>query len=152
MPGVFGSPERLAIGVYARVVGDISGGILFIAEREAALCFVDMLRGRPVGTTVAHSMEDEALLSHASSVLIAAYLAAIARLADVHVLPAQQSYACDMAGALLQAAFANTEDRAEEAIMLRTALVEEACAADVALFFLPDSDSLAVLLGRLGVV
>ncbi len=152
VPGVFGGPERLAIGVYARIVGDITGGILFMAERDAALRCVDMLRGRPAGATVAQSPEDEALLSHAASVLIAAYLAAIARMADVHVLPLQQSYACDMAGALLQAAFAQTEEGAEETIMLRTALVESACAADVAVFFLPDADSLTVLLGRLGVV
>jgi chemotaxis protein CheC len=152
VPRIFGGPERLAIAVYTRLVGDLSGGILFMAEQEAALAFVDMLRGRPVGTTVSQTVENGALLTHAASLLIAAYLAAIARMADVHVIPAEPAYACDMAGAILEVVYAEAGIYAEEAITLRTALVDQTFTADVALFFLPDPESLAVLLGRLGLV
>lgn len=152
VPHMFGGPERLVLAFNARVSGDISGSILFMAEHGVALAFVDMLRGRDVGTAVSLSAEDQALLSHAASLLIGAYVAAIARMTDVHAIPAEPSYACDMAGALLAAAFSEGESLSEEAITLRTALVDATYAADVALFFLPEPASLTVLLGRLGVV
>lgn len=151
VPHMFGGPERLATAVHSRIIGDISGYIVFIAEQDASLAFVDLLRGRPTGTTVTQSADDAALLTHAASLLISSYLAAIARMADLYALPTSPAYACDMGGALLEAVFSEAEHHAEEAIMLRTALVNEMVAADVAVFFLPDPDSLATLLGRLGV-
>lgn len=152
VPMVFGGPERLVGAVYARLLGDVSGGMLFMAEREAALALIDLMRGHEVGTARSMGHDEEVLFRHIASILISAYLAAIARMADLDVLPSSPALAFDMAGALLEAAVAEVGTRAEHAMLVRTAFVDEERSVEAALFFVPEPDSLSVVLGRLGVV
>lgn len=151
VPHIFGGPEQLVGAVFSRLLGDLSGGILFMAERSAALALVDLMHGHDVGTAKSMGHDEEALLRHVASILIAAYLAAIARLADLDVLPSNASMAFDMAGALLEAVISETGLEAEQAMLVRTAFVDEGRSVEAALFFVPDPESLDVLLGRLGV-
>lgn len=151
VPRIFGGPEQLVGAVYARLLGDVSGGILFMAERSAALALVDLMRGREVGAAKSMGHDEEALLRHVASILISAYLAAIARLADLDVLPSSPSLAFDMAGALLEAVISEVGMEADQAMLVRTAFVDEGRSVEAALFFVPDPDGLSVILGRLGV-
>lgn len=151
VPYIFGGPEQLVGAVYARLLGDLSGGILFMAERAAALALVDLMRGHEVGNARSMGHDEEALLRHVASILISAYLAAISRLADLDVLPSNPSLAFDMAGALLEAVIAEVGMEADQAMLVRTAFVDEGRSVEAALFFVPDPESLSILLGRLGV-
>lgn len=150
IPRVFGGPEMLVGAVYARLVGDIEGGVLFMASRQAALSLVDLMRGRPLGTAMSMGDEEEALLRHVAAMLISAYLAAIARMADLDVLPSDPALAFDMAGALLEAVIAEVGVEVEEALLVRTAFNDEGEKVEAALFFVPSPESLSVILGRLG--
>ena len=73
------------------------------------------------------------------------------RLADLDVLPSSPSLAFDMAGALLEAVVSEVGMEAEQAMLVRTAFVDEGRVVEAALFFAPDPGSLSVILGRLGV-
>lgn len=152
VPHMFGGPERLVGAVYSRMLGDIGGGILFMSDSSAALALVDLMHGREPGTTVSVGHEEEALLRHVASILISAYLAAISRMAGIDVLPSDASMAFDMAGALLEAVIAEVGVTATEAVLVRTSFLDEWAAVDAALFFVPDSNSLSVILGRIGMV
>lgn len=151
VPYVFGGPAQVVCAVYARLVGDIGGGILFLASEDAALSLVDLLRGHEAGTTKLLDVDEEDMLSRATSILIAAYLAAIARMADLEVASATPVLAFDMAGAILSAVATEVDVRAEQALFVSTAFLDENESVDAALFFLPDPDSLATILGRLGI-
>lgn len=150
VPRLFGSPEQLVSAVYVRLVGDIGGGVLFIATREAGLELVDLMHGRTLGTTTSFGSREEALLAHIAGILISAYLAAIARMADLDVLPSSPTIAFDMAGALLEALVSEVGMRAQEAVLVRTSFSHEGDTVEAAIFFVPDPDSLAVILGRIG--
>jgi chemotaxis protein CheC len=150
VPHVFGGPEQLVFAVYSRLLGDVEGSVLFLVPREAALTLTDLLHGREVGTATAFGADEEALLRHVASILISAYLAAIARMAGLDILPSSPAMAFDMAGALLEAVFAEVGMRADSAVLVRTLFLDEACSVEGALFFLPDPDSLTVMLERLG--
>lgn len=152
VPYVFGGPEQVVCAVYARLLGDIGGGVLFFATETSALSLVDLLCGRTVGETRVLGVDEEAMLGHAASILISAYLAAIARMADIDVAPSSPVMVVDMAGAILQEAVAEIDMRAEQAVLVRTAFLNEKNSVDAALFFLPDPDSLAIILGCLGMV
>jgi chemotaxis protein CheC len=152
VPHVFGGPEALVGAVYARMLGDVDGGILFIVRREAALALVDLMHGHEVGTATSMGRDEEALLRHIASILISAYLAAIARMADLDVLPSDPALAFDMAGALLEAVILEVGVEAPEAMLVRTAFVDEDRSVEAALFFVPSTESLSVLLGRLGLL
>jgi chemotaxis protein CheC len=82
---------------------------------------------------------------------MSAYLSAIGRLADLSLLPAHPSPALDMAGALMQAVTSAAAQLTDVALLLRTRFHDAETSVDAFLFFLPDPESLEVLLGRLGV-
>jgi chemotaxis protein CheC len=151
VPDVFGGPETLVGAVYDRMLGDLGGGLLFVAPRDSSLALVDLMRNRPVGTAKSFGSEEEATVTHVASILASSYMASIARLADLNILPARPSFALDMAGAILQVVTAETGMRAENALLLRTRFFNDETTVDAYMFFLPDPDSLDVLLGRLGV-
>lgn len=151
VPQLLGGAERLVAASYCRLLGDIDGGMLLMAQRESALALVDLLHSREPGTTLSFGAEEERLLTHVSTVLSSAYLAAIARMTDMNLLPAPPSFVLDMAGAILEVATVETGMRAKMALLVRTSFFDERTTVDVMLFFLPDPDSLDVILGRLGI-
>jgi len=150
VPNVFGGPEQLVFGAYARLLGDIAGSVLFMVPRDAGLALTDLLHGRTPGTSTQMGTDQQALLHHVASILIAAYLAAIARMAGLDVLPSTPAMAFDMAGALLQAVLAEVGMYADAAVLVRTIFVAEGESAEAALFFVPDPDSLSTILSRIG--
>jgi chemotaxis protein CheC len=151
VPNLFGGPEALVAAVHVRLLGDLGGSMLFMAERSTALALIDLLRSRDVGSARSYGADEEALLTHVASILMSAYLAAIGRLADVSVLPARPSSALDMAAALMQAVTSDAAMRTDLALLLRTRFHDADTAVDAYLFFLPDPEALELLLGRLGV-
>ena len=151
VPEFFGGPESLVAAVHVKLLGDLGGSMLFMAERASALALVDMMRARPVGTSRSYGADEEALLTHVASILMSAYLAAIGRLADLSLLPARASAALDMAGALMEAVTSVAALHADVALLLRTRFYDSETSVDAYLFFLPDPEALELLLGRLGV-
>jgi chemotaxis protein CheC len=151
VPDVFGGPETLVGGVYSRILGDVSGSMLFVAPRDSSLALVDLMHGHRVGTSRAFGSEQEVLVTHVASILMSAYLAAVGRLTDLSILPSKASFALDMAGAILEAVTSEAGLSAEAALLLRTRFYDAETSVDAYVFFLPDTDSLEVLLGRLGV-
>lgn len=152
VPSVFGGPETLVGAVYVRFLGDLGGSMLFVAARASSLSLVDLMRSRPIGTAKSFGADEGALVTHVAQILVSAYLAAVGRLADLNILPSKPSFALDMAGAILEAVTSEIGLRAEIAVLQRTRFRDDETAVDAYLFFLPDPDSLEVLLGRLGVV
>jgi len=126
--------------------------VVFIAARNDLLALVDMLRGRVPGTAKSLHGDEEALAVHTASILISAYVAAIGRMADISLLPSPPSFAFDMMGAILEVVTAEVGMKVDTALLVLTRFIEEDRFVDVGLFYLPDPDSLDVLLGRLGII
>lgn len=152
VPTVLGGPENLVGAVYSRLLGDLGGGLLFILERDAFLHLADLLRSRAPGTSKSLGAAEEATVTHAASVLLSAYLAAVARLTELSTLPGPPEFAFDMSGAILEGVTTQIGLKAETAILVLTRFSTPETSVDAALFYLPDPDSLDVMLGRLGVL
>jgi chemotaxis protein CheC len=155
IPSVFGGPEQLVAAVYDRVLGDIGGSMVFLANRESALALVDLMRNRTIGTTKSLGANEEALVGNAASILVAAYLASVGRLADLSILPGRGAFAFDMVGAILDAVAAEIGLVADEAIVIKTEFESDDAepgevTVDAYLLFLPDEAGLQALLERLG--
>lgn len=150
VPGLMGGPERLVAAVYSRMFGDVAGGILFMADRSSSIALVDLMHSRPPGTTKSFGHDEERLVTHVASILTSAYLAAIARLTDINLMPSGPSFALDMAGAILEVATLDADTMADNALLVRASFSDEQTTVDAMLFFLPEPKSLEVILGRLG--
>lgn len=147
---LYGGPERLVAVVYCGMEGDVGGAVLFVAGDQTALALVDLMHGRPVGSSRELGEDGTKVFRHAGSILISAYLAAIARMADLEVLPSPPAFGFDMAGALLEDAIVEVGGGAAEALLVRTSFIDEGQAIEAGLFFIPEPESLEVILGKLG--
>ncbi|MHB8761525.1 MAG: chemotaxis protein CheC [Coriobacteriia bacterium] len=152
VPTILGGPENLVGAVYSRLLGDLSGALLFVQPRKDLLVLADLLRSREPGTAKSLGAPEEGLVVHAASVLQSAYIAAIARLAELAVLPGPPQFAFDMIGAILEFVTIEVGMKADSAILITTRFLATETVVDASLFYLPDPDSLDVLLGRLGIV
>ncbi len=152
VPTVLGGPENLVGAVYSRLLGDLSGALLFVQPRKDLLVLADLLRSREPGTAKSLGASEEGLVVHAAGVLQSAYIAAIARLAELAVLPGPPQFAFDMIGAILEFVTIEVGMKADSAILITTRFLATETVVDASLFYLPDPDSLDVLLGRLGIV
>ncbi len=150
VPGILGGPEQVVAAAYSRFLGDIGGSILFVVPEQAALALVDHLHGRSPGMTECFGPEAQALFVHVAFVQASAYLAAIARMTDINVLPSPPQFAHDMAGAILQVGVARLGMRADSALLVRTAFIGDGFTLDATLLFLPDPEGLDIVLNRLG--
>ena len=150
VPHVFGGPEQLVCATYEQLLGDIGGGVLFLVSEESALSLVDLLLGRVAGSTVSMGADEEEMLGRAAYVLISAYLSAVSCVTQLDVHGSEPVMACDMAGAILQTVIVDVDMRAEQAVLLRTAFLNQADKVEAALFFLPNLESLETLLRNLG--
>jgi chemotaxis protein CheC len=151
VPDVFGGPEALVAAVHIALLGEIGGSMLLVVPHDGALALVDLMRGRASGTTRSLGADERALVTHAASLIVSAYVSAIGRLADVSMLPAGPAFALDMAEALLESVTSDMSMRCEDVLLLLTRFIDEETSVDAYLFFLPEPAGLEVLLCRLGV-
>lgn len=147
---VFGGPEQVVGAVYARLAGDIEGGVLCVATPEAVRAVVEMLGGEPADVDALPDESNSEMLVEAANTLIGSYLEAIAEMTGLVAHAVNTSWAFDMAGALFQAVASEIGMRAEHAVLARTAFLDSDRAVEASFFFLPDPESLATILGRLG--
>ncbi len=152
VPHALGGPEALVGAVFSRLLGDVEGSVLFLATREALLGLVDLLHSRPVGSTTSLGAAEESVIAQTGFVLVTAYLTAIGRLADLTILPSRPAFAFDMSGAVLDSIAAEVGMKADTAILVKITFSTEEERVDAVVLYMPDPDSLEVMLGKLGVV
>jgi chemotaxis protein CheC len=155
IPRIFGGAETLTAASYARLLGDLSGSIVFIVDRPSALGLAEMLHSGEGEASKSLTHDGEAMLSHTASILMTAYLIAIGRLANLTILPSATAFSFDMVGGILEAVAMEIGLRTDEALVIRTEFFSEGddgpSSVDAYLFFLPDAEGLELLLGHLGI-
>lgn len=147
---VFGGPEQIVGAVYARLAGEIEGGVLCIAAPDAIRTVTTMLGGDPVPLELMPDVDNADALVRAAGTLIDSYLRAVSEMTGLAVCAAGLEWAYDMAGALFEAVVAETGMRADHAVLARTAFIDAGRTVEAAFFFVPDPDSLTIMLARLG--
>lgn len=146
MPEFMGGPEKLAAAVRIRVLGNITGTILYIIPRDDALLIVDMLKGEKAGKTKTIGDLEKVLLKQTGNLLAVAYLNALTRLTDLAVLPSQPSFAFDMIGAILGSVIVDESLKIEQAVVIDTDFIEVSRKIKGRLIFLPSREALNALL------
>lgn len=150
VPSLLGGPEEIVAAAYFRLLGEIAGSILLVASLSTAVELVRQLHGHDSDGQETLDHDGQQMFTHVAFVQCSAYLAAIARMADLNVMPAPPQFALDMAGAILEVSVARLGMRADHVLLLRTVFIGEGFELDASLLFLPEPDGLDVLLGRLG--
>ncbi len=152
-----GGAETEVVSVMFRLEGDAPGSMFFILSPQQADQFVARMTGRK-SLRQDHNDHDEigdSALKELGNIVVGSYLSAMSDLTHVEVQLSVPFLTIDMAGAILSSALVELACDSDRALVIETSLAETGPAnssIDGCFFFLPDPESLAVLLKSLGVL
>ncbi|MBU4240118.1 MAG: chemotaxis protein CheC [Actinobacteria bacterium] len=150
VPELVGGPETPVAGIYLKILGDCSGSILMLLERESAWSLAGlMVKGDLAG-------EDETLVKRSAlretgSILSGAYLNALGQLTNLFFKPSVPVFAMDMAGAIMDHVLVNLAASEDFVMVIETDFQVSGVKIRGHLVLFPDIGTLTIILERLGV-
>lgn len=149
VPEVLGGAEKVMVAVYDRVLGEVRGGILFMmpfksAKRLSLIMKHEIKREK--------SIDEEAceILKRIGSIVSSAYLSALGRFVGVSLIPVDASISFDMAGGVIETVVVELGLVSDYALLVDTPFRDEKRAIESYLLFIPDPNSLEVILEKIG--
>lgn len=150
VPEILGGAEKLVVGVYLKVYGDIQGSIMFLLPTESAEELIESLMGQSEPEGLAGEISQSAIME-VGNILSSSYLNALSEFANLTVVPSTPALAYDMAGALFSTILIELSEVSDYALLIETEFTSDGRDIDGSFFMLPDVDSLHILLKSIGV-
>jgi len=148
--GGMGTP---VVGVCMSISGGMSGYVAFVFEIKQAYRLIELLTGGSPMAPIENPSFDEmgqSVLMEIGNILASSCINAIAQMTDLSFRPTPPVFACDMAGAVVTGVLLEIGQLAEEALVITVKLLE-AQLVDGIFLFIPEPESLKVILNALGV-
>lgn len=145
---LLGGEEQEMVGAYLGVEGDITGSILFLIKKEAAMMMAKKLLGDYCGDELGE-MECSAV-KEVSNIITGSYLNALATMTNLTIYPSVPDLAVDMAGAILSVPAIEFGIMGDKILLIQSQLKDE---IEMEGFFImvPDVDSYEKILRSLGI-
>ena len=144
-----GGPEMVAAGICLRVSGEANGRMVLLLPEPSAVQLINMmLPGEP---TEQLSELAESALQEVGSILTGSYLNALGSLTGLTLRPSVPAFALDMVGAVIDLILVELGESDDEVLVIETTFDLAGQAVGGHLVFFPDTGSLEIILGRLGV-
>ena len=150
VPEIVGGAETLVAGIHFRVMGNVTGDILVVFPEDSARALMELLLGKPVPAGGEWSESAASALKEIANILTSSYLNALGTLLGVTLIPSVPALACDMAGAIVDAALIEQSRSGDLALLIETEFFETARAIRGHFFLLPDPASLRLIFDRIG--
>ena len=146
-----GGEERLMVGIYLAVEGDITGSIMFLVEQESAKHLVSkLLMGMGSEGPGLNEMELSAM-KEVSNIITGAYLNSLSQLTNLTIYPSPPELAMDMAGAILSVPAIEFGIIGDHILLIQSQFYDEV-EIDGYFILIPDLESYAKILSSLGVM
>ncbi|RCK77903.1 MAG: Chemotaxis protein CheC -- inhibitor of MCP methylation [Candidatus Ozemobacter sibiricus] len=151
--GLVGGPEQQVLGIFLKVMGQLSGRFILLVPTSTAIKLLQALMpGFEINFSNGKFGEMEtSCMREVGNILAGSFLNALSVLTRVPMLNSLPSMAIDMAGALLDSVISDMAAVSDHVLMIETAFVESQENLRIHIFLLPDPASLDRLLEILGV-
>jgi len=150
MAGLVGNEEDPVACVEFTVTGPAPSKIFFLLSEASAYLLVDLLLGRPPGTTTALDEMGSSVLTEVSNILTGSFLNAFSDFCHLNFKPSVPAFAFDMLGAVLSSAFLEGGYFSDRALVIETKFYGEAITINGHFFLVPEDRALGKILQSLG--
>lgn len=147
---ILGGEEKLIIGIYFELSGDIKGNIMFALNMLSAINLTNILLNREKKNEQLDEMDISAL-SEIGNILAASYANSLSSLTNLRIMVSVPSVCVDMAGAILSVPAIQFGYVSDHALLIETVFEENKKLVEAKLFFLPELSSFDKILQGLGV-
>jgi len=120
LPSYFGGESELITGVFLHLFGKIPGSVLLVFRRDDGLRLVDMLMGKPDGSTKTLSGLDLSAFLESGNILVGSYLTAIGNFFSTKFIPSTPSIVFNIAGVIVDFIQMSVEQKVSHAIVVGT--------------------------------
>lgn len=145
---ILGGEEQEMVGAYLGVEGDITGSILFLTKKDAALRVAKKLLGEYCNDEMGE-MECSAV-KEVANIITGSYLNALSSMTGLTIYPSVPDLCIDMAGAILSVPAIEFGIMGDKILLIQSELTDEV-AMDGYFIMVPDMESYEKILRSLGI-
>ena len=146
-----GGPERLVVGIFMRINGDIDGNILIVIPEQDAYCLTETLLNVKRDRDLDFSEMEISALTELGNIVGSSYIVALSELTKLSLKISVPSLAFDMAGAIISFPLSLYGYMGDTAFLIDTEFTEGLAGIKLHYFLIPDDESLKLLLKAIGV-
>ncbi|HLS20391.1 MAG TPA: chemotaxis protein CheC [Bacillota bacterium] len=154
MMDIVGGPEKLIVGMFFEICGDLTGSVFFMLSVEEAEKLVHQMTNDPNLNLQGDTVDPLAFsaLKESANIITGAYLTALSDFLNLSIRPSIPHLAVDMAGAILTVGLVELSRISDYAIVINTEINDQRINGITGHFFLlPDPDSLEIIFASLGI-
>jgi len=148
---LLGGPEKLVVGIFLRISGDIDGNILIVISEEDAYALAKTLLNNNRDINRDFSEMEESALAELGNIIGSSYVTALSELTKLYLKISVPSIAFDMAGAIVSFPLSLYGYLGDTAFLIETEFVEGLAGIKLHYLMIPDDKSLKQLLKAIGV-
>lgn len=146
VPETVGNREERVVGIYCRILGEISGGFVLTFPIESAFALCGILLDR-------HTSEfgdiENSVMQEVGSIIAGAYVNLLAKVMNKTLMISVPRLAVDMAGAVIDVVLINIAEVADEVVVMKIVFTDETKAIQGKFFILPDPGSLDIMINSI---
>jgi chemotaxis protein CheC len=154
IPKIMGGPEKVAVGIYVRAIGEISGQIMMILSYPQALELVKLLLGdEPIEMSPNESCPvigrmERSALAEIGNLTASFFLNKMAELTNLDLRPSPPAVIVDMIGAILDIVVASTGGIYEHVLILQSTFLCGDRKVDTDFIVIPDQIAIEAFLKK----
>lgn len=153
IPGLVGGPDKTVMGIFLKVMGEISGRfLLLIPEKTSLRLLHTLIPGCEIDSPLKMGEMESSCMREVGNILAGAFLNALSVITQTPMLNSLPSMTFDMAGAMIDSIVADMTIISDKVLMIETSFIESEEDLRIHIFLLPDPNSLQLLLQKIGVV
>jgi chemotaxis protein CheC len=153
IPAIIGGPDKTVMGIFLKVMGEISGRfLLLIPEKTSLKLLHTLIPGCEIDTPLKMGELESSCMREVGNILAGAFLNALSVITQTPMLNSLPSMTYDMAGAMIDSIVADMASISDKVLMIETSFIESEEDLRIHIFLLPDPASLQLLLKKIGVV
>lgn len=147
---LIGHDEDPVACVEFTVSGPAPSKIFFLLDASSAYLLIDLLLGKPPGTTAELDEMGRSVLTELGNILAGSFLNAFADFCRLEFKPSVPAFAFDMLGAVLSSAFLEGGYFSDRALVIETMFYSEEITISGHFFLVPENAALEKILLSLG--
>ena len=140
--------EEVVVGVLVRVLGDCPGNILFVFPKQSGEL---MIKNLTKGVVEDISGMGSSVLCEIGNIVSTTYMNAVARFANLLIIPSVPAMAYDMLGAILSTTFIESGQFDDHVLDIETSFIQDGSEMRGYFYYIPMPGSLEKILNSLGV-
>jgi chemotaxis protein CheC len=146
-----GGPENVAIGILAKLRGDVEGFMMCIIEQDFATNVIGSLLGEEEVRCDNLSEMELSAISELGNIMIAAYTGSISALSQMNIKGSVPAITVDMIGAILSVPAIEMSSVSDKIILIEDDFVSGNDDVTANMLLVPTIDSLNRLMEKLGI-